>query len=416
MPAGEMPAGEIAAEAGVHAPNRLFFPCFDGLRALAAIGVLITHAGAATNFYSHSFLGPISARLDVGVSVFFLLSGFLLYRPFVCAHLAGEPFPNVWRFYYRRLVRILPAYWVALTVVVYVFSTAQINSVKEGLVYYGFGQIYFRRFALGGIVQAWTLCVEMSFYLVLPLIALAIHRCAVRREHRFRFQVGVMIALIVVGWSAFMFLGYHPLFDAPTTIWLPGQLDLFGIGMLLAVISARIELIGVTPRRLRFDAWWAGASWAISLLLLLAAAHLLNEPTDLLTFSAGQGMEKKLLYELIALFAFLPAVFGDQSRGVVRRFLRYKPIVFLGVVSYGIYLWHKDIIEKLTPTDGFGRPAVRSWIPSPHFLFVLGIAVLGASIIATLSWYLVERPILRIATGPNRRRPTTLPPAESPAA
>src|SRR5215212_6043566 len=94
------------------------FPLFDSLRAIAALSVVAFHAAFfAGMFTSESPLRPYLVRMDVGVSVFFLISGFLLYRPFVRARLGGEGTPHVGGYAWRRFLRIVPAYWVALTIV-----------------------------------------------------------------------------------------------------------------------------------------------------------------------------------------------------------------------------------------------------------------------------------------------------------
>src|SRR5437016_10699788 len=105
------------------APVDQRFPCFDGLRAIAAIAVVFHHAAFTTAFElrgvrvpgtQHTVLiGHYFARMDAGVQVFFLISGFLLYRPFVAAAFSGRA-PRDLRSYFRnRLLRIYPAYWVA---------------------------------------------------------------------------------------------------------------------------------------------------------------------------------------------------------------------------------------------------------------------------------------------------------------
>src|SRR3954469_15306078 len=94
------------------------FPLFDGLRALAALSVLTFHAAYFAGIgVTDSPLKPYTGRLEVGVSVFFVISGFLLYRPFVRARLDDEPPPRTAAYAWRRFLRIVPGYWVALTVV-----------------------------------------------------------------------------------------------------------------------------------------------------------------------------------------------------------------------------------------------------------------------------------------------------------
>ena len=92
----------------------------DSLRAVAAISVLAYHAlykGVLLQLPTGSPLSPWAAHLDVGVPIFFVLSGFLLYRPFVRARLSGSEAPDTEAYGWRRVMRILPAYWIALVVV-----------------------------------------------------------------------------------------------------------------------------------------------------------------------------------------------------------------------------------------------------------------------------------------------------------
>jgi peptidoglycan/LPS O-acetylase OafA/YrhL len=91
------------------------FPLFDALRAIAALSVLVTHCSGLTGFNSDNPLGAITARLNVGVTIFFVISGFLLYRPFVAARLEGRPAPSPLGYARRRALRIVPGYWVELT-------------------------------------------------------------------------------------------------------------------------------------------------------------------------------------------------------------------------------------------------------------------------------------------------------------
>ena len=105
------------------------------------------------------------------MTVFFLISGFLLYRPFVAARLRGArparaPAPYAW----RRFLRIVPAYWLALTVVGARGSGRAACSPPAGIpTFYGLAQIYRETTIGGGLTQAWTLCIEVAFYAFLPL-------------------------------------------------------------------------------------------------------------------------------------------------------------------------------------------------------------------------------------------------------
>jgi len=93
-------------------------PALDAIRGAAAVAIVIYHAGIVTGFNVLSPIGALTARLSVGVPVFFALSGFLLYRPFVVARRISGPRVDIRRYYRRRLVRIVPAYWLVIACVV----------------------------------------------------------------------------------------------------------------------------------------------------------------------------------------------------------------------------------------------------------------------------------------------------------
>ena len=152
------------------------FPAFDGLRAIAAVTVVVVHVGFVSGLTPRNphGVGMYTARLEIGVSVFFLISGFLLYRPFVVAHLAAAPRPRTGAFWLRRLLRIVPAYWLVLfiaTSILHVGPGIGPGGWKAYASHYLFLQIYFPSQDLKGISAAWSLCVEMTFYLFIPLYA-----------------------------------------------------------------------------------------------------------------------------------------------------------------------------------------------------------------------------------------------------
>src|SRR5437868_11868840 len=138
-------------------PGNPRFPLFVGLRAVAALSVLLYHAG----FYSRADegatgLSPYLTRLNVGVAVFFVISGFLLYRPLLAARAGQGPPVRLRDYARRRVLRIVPAYWVALTVLAVYPGLPDMFSGRWW-VYYGFGQDYGTRTVVDGIGPAWSL-------------------------------------------------------------------------------------------------------------------------------------------------------------------------------------------------------------------------------------------------------------------
>jgi peptidoglycan/LPS O-acetylase OafA/YrhL len=377
------------------------FPLFDSLRAIAAIAVLGTHVGVSTNLYTgHSTLGQYVSRLDSGVAVFFLISGFLLYRPFVRAHLRDEAAPASGPYAWRRFLRIVPAYWVALTVTTILLGTSGVFSLEGIARYYGYAQIYSDRTIGSGMAQAWTLCVEITFYVFLPLWALLMRRVArgwragLRAETlgvAFLFCFSIVWTLVVLSQG-----NSHNVHLKPELVALPAYLDHFALGMGLAVLSVWLERRDELPAVLRpFDRFpalaWAAAAvafWAVA--TQIGTTGRFFEP-----YSNLQYMERHVLYGLIALGLIIPAVIGDQSRGVVRKILANRVLLYLGVISYGIYLYGG---AATVPLDRWGlTDQVASWRSRlPAYLVVSAAALVFTVLIASLSWFALERPLLRL--------------------
>ena len=160
-------------------------PALTGMRAVAALLVVGTHAAFATGKLTHSYLGAIYARLEIGVAIFFVLSGFLLFRPWALAAATGSPSPLLTRYTRHRLRRIMPGYVVAVlaTFAVYLVFTPGPNPGQtwHGLLrYLTLTQIYTDNYLVTylhtGLSQMWSLAVEVSFYAVLPGLAFVLLR------------------------------------------------------------------------------------------------------------------------------------------------------------------------------------------------------------------------------------------------
>jgi peptidoglycan/LPS O-acetylase OafA/YrhL len=222
------------------------FPCFDGLRALAALAVLMTHVSFAGGANAPNVFGIFFARMDGGVAVFFVLSGVLIYRPFARAHVFAESGPALRSYLWRRAIRIYPAYWLAMTVIVYVFGATQIPGVRNFLLDYSLLNIYspHQPDAFGPLLQSWTLSTELTFYAFVPLWALVLRRVA-RGDVRSRIRAQLTGVLVLIGvsalWKGFVLsAGFDDARIGQLKLWLPWWLDLFAIGMGLAVLSLAV--------------------------------------------------------------------------------------------------------------------------------------------------------------------------------
>jgi peptidoglycan/LPS O-acetylase OafA/YrhL len=372
------------------------FPCFDGLRAIAAISIVMVHTAFVSGFTSTSSGGIYTARLEIGVTVFFLISGFLLYRPFAASHIAGRAAPATGRFWMRRFLRIVPAYWVAFTIVSYVMrgDIHLLHGFSNDLVYYGFAQIYFPHVVLTGVTQAWSLNTEISFYLFLPIYATGLALGRARRSDAAQLLielVGVATLIgISIGFRAFAF-HQHTVEAHVMPLWLPAWLDMFGLGMLLAVVSSWLAHRDRRPRVL-WHPLMPYASWALAGAAFWAVAHVDIPIAPIYPDHLGINLARQSLYGAFALFLLLPAVFGPQPRGLVRRFLACKPMVGLGLISYGIYLWHQGwiLIYLQWAHRNLSFPFGLPWWQL--FFGVLGLAAASAA----GSYVLIERPILQM--------------------
>lgn len=398
------------------------FGGFESLRAVAATMVLVHHAGSLAGGRVGG-LSDLVAVFDGGVAVFFVLSGFLLYRPMVRRSIDGQSQQRAAGFWWRRVLRIVPAYWLALSIL---WAAGAFDLGREWWRYYAFLQIYRVDTVLGGIVPAWSLCTELAFYLFLPMFARAVASVAARVERPRRPTVH----LVACGglWGAgFVF---RRLFDTVWVEhrglafnWLPTNLDLFAAGMGVATLS--VALAADTSVRRRADAlatpvwpWWSAAG------LLFAWYAFRVGPT---TLEAGyQGwywQQRQLVLATFTILVLVPMVFGAQDRGLARRVWSARWLVWVGTVSYGLYLWHLDLME-MTVENGWFRmirtPVGAIWRAPTSFLDTtwyprvdqyVNVAVLGGVGLivglacAAISWYGLERPLQRFRTAVPRRDP-----------
>ena len=241
----------------------------DAMRGIAFLFVFFYHSVWQSNLqYRDSPLNAMGYVMPVAVPIFFAVSGFLLYRPYAFARLHGEPMPALIPYAWRRFLRIVPAYVVVLTIAslavpfLYVFSSP--------VIYYGFLQIYFPEHVTGGLAQAWTLCVEVTFYVMLPVWASLLRRLSggVRTEC---LALGVMY-LIGVAWWVIALQHADPLqTSGPAGVWfmpLPSQLPYFAFGMGLGVMSIMSREHATQQRLGRLAPWgWVVAGGALGRLL-----------------------------------------------------------------------------------------------------------------------------------------------------
>lgn len=333
--AGEVDQGGLEAVATVDRVASL-----TGVRALAALLVVATHAAYTTGKYTHGYAGLVYSRMEIGVPIFFVLSGYLLFGPWVRAAAAGSPSPSVRRYAWHRVRRIMPAYVVTVLVayVIYHFREAGPN---PGHSWYGLlrnlslTQIYTDAYMFShlhqGLTQMWSLAVEVAFYVALPVLAFVLLVVLCRRRWQPRLLLAGLFALALISpaWMAFVHTA-HGLPDG-ARLWLPGYLAWFIGGMMLTVLAVMgVRCYGFIAVPLAVVCYF------------IAATPIAGEPTTSPT-GLAQAVTKTVFFAVIAALVVAPLVCGDT--GWYSKVLASRPMVWLGEISYEIFLVHLILME-----------------------------------------------------------------------
>ncbi len=364
----------------------------DGVRAIAAFSIVGLHAASFTGATQATGWGKYFARLDAGVAVFFVLSAFLLYRPFVAAHLGARRPVNLRTFWWRRAVRIYPAYWVALTVVIVAFGHSDLHGWGEYVRNYLLVQIYQPGYGLGGIVPAWTLAVEVSFYAALPLYAWVL-RSATQRlpaDRRIRVELAAAAALYAIALVVRVVIARANGTDAVSLHWLPAMSDWFALGIALAVLREASATAGWAHAARRTVAAHTGFVLVLCAFAFVVVCNI-GLPTNLTSGSVGEDLARQVLFGVVAVALVAPFALAEDASSRATRVLDSRVAVAIGTISYGVFLWHYDWILQLQTWGAF------DWVPSLRLASVFMMASALALATAAVSWRFLERPLLRRA-------------------
>jgi peptidoglycan/LPS O-acetylase OafA/YrhL len=356
------PATSTGTETAAHTSR--YRPHLDGIRAVAVVLVLVFHAGA------HHFTGGF-----VGVDVFFVLSGYLVTQ-LLLRDLRGEGCIGFARFYSRRFRRLLPAAFVVLIVTAAVYAAiaspseavARVDSFKAAFLYAA--NWYFIRNSTGyfsaddatnPVLQFWSLAVEEQFYLLWPLLLGGLFWFSRRipNGRRVLFLVVAGSAIASLAW-AFVLRGPQPdraYFGTDTRAY---QLL---AGALIALAPSLIHRLGRYQRELRIAAL-AG----VAAIIVVATSAIDLDPI-------GRGAL------VTALTVIVIVSLEHSTGGIAHRVLSVDPIVYLGRISYGTYLWHWPVVLV----------AARLW--SLGSVAMIGVVCLVSTGLASISFQILERPV-----------------------
>lgn len=409
------PATAVDAAPAPERPKRMTIPALEGLRGAVALIVVTGHTGQAVGLVGWTeaypgdpFWGTILHRLAVAFPIFFVMTGYLLYRSFALATLTGGKRPDTKRYFWRRALRILPAYW-ALTVVALFLSgvvgtTAQIewgsiNGVWDVLRPVLMLHIYQPNVMPIGMEHTWSNAVDFAFYLIMPVLALLIGwyaRKAGDIRGRLRRMVVPLVALVFVGLGFTMWTHLPHMMDDPMKLW-PMQylwptsyIGWLAAGMILAAVSAAGEVEpGSTPR---WFAWagrhplrlWLGALgiFVLACLSPFAENHKVDYP------GMAAGIADYWLFLGFAVLIITPLTVPGMHSRFIDALLGNRVMRFFGKISYGLFLWHV-VVYLLFLVPFFGAEPTNFWV-----VYAAELAV--ATVAAVISYYLLERPFHKL--------------------
>ncbi|GDY33177.1 acyltransferase family protein [Gandjariella thermophila] len=370
---------------------------FEGYRAIGAVVVVIFHA------YQHNrdpvtWHWPLEGTTwhdllratDLVVDLFFVQSAFLLGRPYLRACLDGERRQHARAFLVRRAARVLPLYYTAILLVWAISNPILPGDWPDLLLHVTFTQTFSQAKIFYTNGPAWSLAVEMQFYLLLAVLGALAQRICGRLRHRSARLAVLLLGIAVLAGACD---GYRLLavsaWRLPDTYWpawfgLPAKLDVFAAGLLLALLAAGgVRLPGAAARRL------VGAA---GIAVLVGGSVVRLRPGFPETFVHG-------VYGAGCALVHGASVLGG-SHGP--RWARVRWLVALGGMSYSLYLWHEPVLRLL---DSHGLLPERGTAAGFGFTAVLLLAV--SLPVAWLSYHAVERTgqfVARAFDGEGRRR------------
>lgn len=353
-------------------------PFLDGVRSLSALMILVMHASSASGLAKVPVVGDLITRTEVGPAIFFALSGYLLAKPWVRAQYGGGRRVDLKRFARHRFLRIVPAYWAILTLIL--LTTARGTPAGQAIDNYLFLQIY-EYGILRGFAQSWSVCTEVSFYAALPLVTWFLFR----RSRRFAI-VGLLLTSIAG--LAFLALVKSPDWTmGQAAVWLPSKWSQFAAGMLLALLLPCFKM--------RWTGRWFGNAY---LWLIVGTSFSLLTAITAIGGSIGPeghhtvftSVTKETLFTLTAFFLVGMALLPQMRGSWLGRFLDCRPMLWLAKVTYSFYLLHMAVLI-----------VSREWMGLKYgqggFFISLIVTLVVTSVLAQLFYWAFEQPFMRLA-------------------
>ncbi|KAA1423421.1 acyltransferase [Mumia zhuanghuii] len=381
--------------------HRRIYPALDTMRAIASIAVVVTHVGFWAGTYTDGIPGALVARMDFGVAIFFVLSGFLLSQPYLAALAGQRRAPGTGRYLWHRALRILPVYWVAVVAAMTLLPENETAGPRVWLQNLLLVRLYDGELT-AGLTQMWSLSTEVAFYVALPLVMWVLARTVCRTRWR---PVALLVVLAVASIASWVWVGLAAtpvLGDLPSPgQWLPAYLSWFAIGIAFAIAERESAPVLRRLAAAPWTAWLAGGALLTVIATPLGGPLLLEAPTP------AEAVTKNVVYAAAAALLVLPAIFTDPATGFQRAlsvpFLRH-----LGHISYSLFCCHLVVLHLVFEWRDytlFGAP-----------FFTLLALTLGLSLLVSEVLYrVVELPSMRLRNVGRRRTPPTTEADSSPS-
>ncbi|GHO73100.1 hypothetical protein KSD_08710 [Ktedonobacter sp. SOSP1-85] len=414
-------------------------PALDGFRAIACLLVVVFHLNflARESGIWHPIhdlgtaFGIVALGGDSGVLLFFVLSGFLLFLPYAKALLFEQKLPSARSFYLRRVFRILPAYYVALILLVLLREQTYLqpnNWGQLGLFFTFLMDLHITYQKLNG--PFWTLAVEFQFYAWLPVLAwmmsLVVQRGTVRR--RLISLFGCLLAMIIWGLGT-RYWGNKIVTQSPLDyLQMPRTIidvlrpiifgssgkyfEAFGTGMLMCMLYIYIQSLPINSfihkiaRRLSPFFFILGLSvlsvmavWHFYMWYFNYALHPLDPFRQFLVDNWGEW--QAFCYSV----GFSLCIFGIlYAPALLKRPFEWGPLRWIGLISYGMYIWHLPLqvffIQMILPPLK-GEGMLHRITDYGIFCIWNVLIVVGVSL---ASYLVIEKPFIKIGERLRRKR------------
>ena len=355
-----------------------YLPSIDSLRALAVLAVIIYHVDV--NYLPGGFLG---------VDLFFVLSGYLISSLIIKEYRKTGSL-NLYNFYIRRARRLLPAVYFMITVglvVMVLFNEVLLRKSHLdaifGYIYssnwwYIFHKLdYFDSFgAQSPFKHLWSLAIEEQFYMIFPLLFLLVNRKKKSKDGTYKLNKNFLY--VILGLILVSLIAHILLFDINNISRIYFGTDTRAFSLLVGVVGA----ILYPMERLH-------AKVTLQQNMVYSVVSLVSIAT-LITVMIYTSEYNTLLYRggflLVAILGLIVIISSGKQHTLMSRLLSFKPVVFIGKISYSLYLWHFPVLVLTTPVSEIGNP---------NIIFVI-LRVILTFILATASYVFVETPIRKL--------------------